>query len=134
MPEAPGSLPKQDRLRLFFDRLSQAPPASTHDEAFELIARILIHVEDEYSGISNEPTLPGKDGRMYPPSPDYIDRNDSQEGLICYRQANHSTYIAANGAILIRTRQRPHTTGEPRIEIDKPGADGKRVFDNDSSP
>jgi hypothetical protein len=61
---------KNERLMLFYQLLSDAPPVSTHDEALELITVKLNAVEDEHSGVPYNPHSFLSDGRLYPPQLD----------------------------------------------------------------
>ncbi|GGJ57471.1 hypothetical protein CDQ92_06540 [Sphingopyxis bauzanensis] len=58
------------RLDEFFRRLLAAPACGSADEAFALLGRVLIEVEDELSGIAFDAGYPFDDGRMYPPRTD----------------------------------------------------------------
>ena len=55
---------------MFFERLEAAPPASSADEALDLLAKTLNAVEDEHSGVEYNPDAWKDDGRMYPPKED----------------------------------------------------------------
>jgi hypothetical protein len=50
------SIPKAQRLVEFLRRLRWAAPASNVEEAFDLIARTLNAVEDEFSGTPFDPS------------------------------------------------------------------------------
>jgi len=63
-------LSKSKRLQKFIQRLQDAPAASSADEAFDLLAKILNAVEDEFSEVPNRPELWETDSRMYPPQED----------------------------------------------------------------
>jgi hypothetical protein len=76
---------KQARVDEFLRRLRAAPPASSHDEAMDLIARTLNEVEDELSGVAFDPALPRDDGRMYPPLPDAARNVSGHPDLVRYR-------------------------------------------------
>src|SRR5258708_35188348 len=58
------------RLAEFLRRLSEAPPANSAGEAFQLVARTLTSVEDELTDIPENPDAWQTDGRLYPPQPD----------------------------------------------------------------
>lgn len=49
-------LTKNSRLRLFYERLHSVPPAQSHWEAFSLISTTLNQIEDEHSGVANNPS------------------------------------------------------------------------------
>lgn len=106
-------------------RLKAAPPASTVDEAFNLVNAVVDAVENEMTDIPYDPAAAEQaitDGRMYGPhakfAADYRDRRD----LTRYAHTAHDTFIQANGAILIRVRK------PPTVLLSKPGADGKEVL------
>lgn len=59
---------------------------------------------------------------MYPPRPDAARAVRGHPEVTRYRSRKGNTFIRTNGAIQIQS-----TTGV--VLLDKPGADGKRVFD-----
>lgn len=109
------------RFEEFIRRLRSALPAESAEQALELISSVLNQVEDELSGIPFRPDQWQDDGRMYPPQSDSARDVEGRPDLTRYRSRNHDTWIATNGAILIRS----HDTG--RIALDKTGADGCSV-------
>lgn len=113
---------KDARLKLFYQILEAAPAASTHDEGYELICNTLNAIEDEHSGVPNNPNAWKRDGRLYPPQKDRAYAVAGFPRVIRYRSFNHETYIAANGAIEVKLV----ATG--KIDFTKPGADGKGVW------
>lgn len=106
------------RFDEFIRRMQSAMPPASAEQAFELLSTVLIEVEDELSGIPYRPARWRDDGRMYPPQPDSARAVDGRPELTRYRSRNHDTWIAKNGAILVRARD----TG--RTELDLIGADG----------
>lgn len=114
---------KRDRLRLFYDRLSSAPPASTAEEAYSLICNTLNAVEDEWSGVPNEPANWRMDGRMYPPRTERLYAVSGFPNVFRYNSFKHDTYISPHGAIEVRAV----ATG--RVEFSKAGAGGKGVWE-----
>lgn len=104
----------QEHLR----RLGEAPPASTATEARSLVERLLIEVEDELSGVPNDPTQWRNDGRMYPIQDDNWDL--AGEPWVCEAR-RHLVLIGRNGAIRIEHRR----TGA--VVLSKPGADGEEL-------
>lgn len=106
------------RFEEFIRRLRSALPAESAERALELISSVLNQVEDELSGIPFQPDQWQNDGRMYPPQADSARDVEGRPELTRYRSRNHDTWVAANGAILIRARD----TG--RTELAKAGADG----------
>jgi hypothetical protein len=122
--------PKAQRLNVFFSRLKAKEPAANHAEALALLASTLNGVEDEFSGVPYNPEEPGNDGRMYPPDDRFRYTKWECPGVRCYRQVAHATFTADNGAIAIRRRTGGELGG---IIFEKPGKDGKKVSDYDSS-
>lgn len=90
-----------ERLEEFCRRLLDAPACSSMDEAFKLLADIMIAVEDEFSGIAFDPDYPRDDGRMYPPKEDAHRRVQGRPELQRFRSRQHNTYFSEGGAILI---------------------------------
>ncbi len=121
---------KKERVILILMALGKAPAASSRDDALALIAGIFREVEDEHSGVPDEPL---NKERLYPPVAEMA-RMDGKPGLRRYRHTSHYTIIADNGAIAIRVFQRGIKDGVmtiigERTELDKPGADGRTVAD-----
>ena len=112
---------KLARLGEFLRRMTEAPAAGGADEALGLITELLDAVEDEHSGVPNDPTGPRADERMFPPIVRYHFAIEGRPDLDGYRQKAHDTIIAANGAILIRVRK------TMKIGFEKAGRDGRRV-------
>ena len=113
---------KSDRLALFYERLKDARPAGTHDEAYELLCATLNAVEDEYSGVANNPQSWQTDGRLYPPQKDRVYAVIGFTGVLRYNSFKHDTFVASNGAIEVRII----ATGA--VHFAKLGADGKGVW------
>lgn len=118
---------KKARLKLFYERLGAAPAASTHDEAFALIRTTLDAVEDEHSGVPNNPQNFQTDGRLYPPQIDSVRKVEGLPDVLRYRSSNHNTFIGSNGAIEVRQ------IDPEEGQFAKPGADGKGVWDAQNS-
>jgi hypothetical protein len=114
-------LSKKDRLKLFFQRLGEAPAASSADEALHLIAATLNAVEDQHSGVEFNPDAWVDDGRMYPPT-EINQRNSNHARLRRYRSAKHNTFLGENGSITIEDL-------DGKIFLKKAGADGSTVED-----
>jgi hypothetical protein len=89
------------RLEEFCRRLLAAPAWASKAEAFELLSRTLIEVENELSGIAFDPSFPRDDGRMYPPRDDAHRTVPGRDDLHRYRSQGHHTYFSESGAILI---------------------------------
>lgn len=126
-------LSKKDRVGLIFAALQEAPPASTRQEALELMDRIFRAVEDIHSGV---PHLPFHVDRLYPPAASMERKIEGKSWLRRYRHTNHYTLIGDNGAIQIRAFVRGLRNGvmtilDERTEFDKTGADGRRIEDMD---
>jgi hypothetical protein len=114
-------VPKAVRLQAFFRRLAEAPAAANADDAYELLAKIMTAVEDEMSGVPDDPTRWQTDGRLYPPQNDRRSEAPGRPEIRRYRSLKHITYIGPNGAIEI-------TTSKNDVVFRKPGADGKHVW------
>ena len=123
MEETPS---KAERLAEFFRRLGAASAASSGDEAYRLLCSTLDQVEDEMSGLPNQPARWLTLDRMFPPQ---TDRMTLVEGCAVTRFENlrHITYIAANGAIEIRSRRRRN--GASDVHFSKAGSDGRMLIE-----
>ena len=88
-----------------------------------MLETIMKAVEDEFSGIPEDPDSPtaGTDGRMYPPHERFAAPSRSPR-VREFKQLRHRTSFGENGAV--RT-----TTPDRTIALDLPGADGKSVGD-----
>ena len=116
---------KAKRLREFLQQLQAAPPATSADEAFDLLAQTLNDVEDEFSGVPYRPENWRTDGRLYPPQEDSRVKFPERPSLRKYRNKGHYNYIGLNGSIRIETT-------EAEILLDKPGQDGRRTHELDA--
>jgi hypothetical protein len=114
---------KDARLQLFYQRLQAAPAASTHDESYALLCDTLNAVEDEHSGVPNNPSNWQTDGRLYPPQTDMVYAVDGFPGVRRYNSFKHDTYIASNGAIEVKI------IASNVVDFTKPGANGKGVWE-----
>jgi hypothetical protein len=113
---------KFERLAEFLRRLGDAEPATSLNEARELIASILKAVEDEMTDIPYDPPAWETDQRLYPPHDDAEREVSGHPCIRRYRSLGHNTYIGANGAIEVRV-------GAKQVIFAKPGADGKEVWE-----
>jgi hypothetical protein len=124
MAETPS---KDERLKEFFQRLASLQPASTFEEAYLQLCKTLDQVEDEMSGLPNEPERWMTLDRMFPPQPD---RMSSVAGCDVKRFDNlrHITYISGNGAIEIRSKRLKGKTADTHLS--KIAADGRSVIES----
>jgi hypothetical protein len=107
----------QERLAIYFERLKAAPPATSAQEAIELINKTLDEVEDEYSGIPKNPNPSLKfDGRMYPVQSDFIRPNPNDEDGYILRTRGHEIYVYKDGRILIIVRPDRPNGGQVILE------------------
>lgn len=118
-------VPKAERLREFYRRLMEAPAAATRDEALSQLASILDAVEDELTGIPNDPGNWRYDNRIYPPQQDSMRGVIGHPGVAQFRSVKHRTNVGANGSIEI-------VLLDGTIELRKAGADGRGVWELDS--
>ena len=117
-----ATLPKNQRLAICCERLFRSPPFCSCEEAYLAVSTTLTAVEDEFSGIPNNPSAWQTDGRLYPPQQDTKRAVPQSRAVFRYRSVAHNTFIAKNGSIRIET-----ITGD--VLLNKPGADGLAVAD-----
>ena len=110
---------------MFLQRLEAAPPAKSADEAFDLLARTLNAVEDEFSGVPYRPEHWRTDGRMYPPHEESRVKCPERPSLRKYRSKGHYDFIGRNGSIRVETL-------DAEVLLDKPGQDGRTAHELDS--
>jgi DNA-binding phage protein len=79
------------------------PSATTTDGVLNLLARVIRQIEDQHSGVENNPDAWKDDGRMYPPQEDNWRGVPDRPSLRRYRSAKHNTFIGLNGSIRIQT-------------------------------
>jgi hypothetical protein len=118
-------LSRRARLAEILRRLAVAAPFATGAEALAVLHQIVRDVEDEYSGIPEDPNAhlaTTSDGRMYGPHDRFEFRSGSPR-IRAWGQTGHRTFIGDNGAMRIDRR------ADDSSEIELPGADGKTVTD-----
>lgn len=115
------------RLEEFCRRLKALPVARNFDEAWKQIAETLNRVEDEMSGIANNPATWETDGRFYPPQFDREYSFDQYHRVRRFRTVKHNILIGGNGAIQIRVENMNPLEGD--LILSKAGGDGKEVLD-----
>ena len=118
-------VPKRDRLAELYRRLAQVPRAATLDEALRMLTDILDRVEDELTGIPNDPCSWRYDERIYPPQRDSMRAVQGHPDVARFRSVGHNPFIGTNGAIEI-------VSLDVTIGLRKTGADGRGVWDQDS--
>lgn len=120
------AIPKAARLEELWRRLRALPNARNFDEAWTQLGRTLDEVEDELSGITNNPSAWATDGRLYPPQLDHEYRFDLRHRVRRFRTVGHNVFIGENGAIQIRLWAPDPLEG--KILFSKAGADGIEVM------
>ena len=111
----------QERLDQILRRVQGAAPWASLLGARGGLEQIIKDVEDEFSGIPENPdsTTAGTDGRIYPPHDQFEIPSDSPR-IRTFKQRRHRTSFGDNGAIRI---SRP----DGSIVLDLAGADGKTI-------
>ena len=117
-------VPRRERLVEFFRRLSATPSAATFDGALQQVVTIMNAVEDELRGVPNIPANWREDGRMYPPQMDHMRPVPGHPRVTRFRTAGHNVFVGENGSLQI-------VTLDGTVEIEKPGADGRGVWELD---
>ena len=120
------SISKRDRLVLIYERLAEAELSSSGHEGFDLLSRIIDAVEDEFTDIPNVPANYQFDGRIYPPQRDNRRVAPGHANVIRYRTVAHNVFVGSNGALEIQVAK------SGTAEFEKPGRDGRRVWDLNS--
>lgn len=112
---------QKHRLALFLAELEQAPAAHDVASARALLEDIMNRIEEAHSGVPYDPEKWMTDDRMYPPHDDF-EQPCPLAGAVLFHSLGHAIWFAANGAIRIEGRRR---SNRGRVDLDKPGADGK---------
>ena len=112
---------KGQRIAELVRRLEAAPAAGNAEDALRLVTMVLEEIEDQHSGVPNDPSSPMADERIWPPIAKYHFAIEGKPYLDGYRQRGHETIIGANSAIFIRTRR------DARVILNKTGQDGRKV-------
>lgn len=94
------------RLDLFFQRLKDAPPAASAEEAMRLVGRLIEEVEDEFCPLPREEPPPvGFTGRMYAPREDRM-RRILPQGTLVADTRHHKVFCQPTGEITIQRKSR----------------------------
>ena len=115
---------KRERIDEFMKRLTSAAPFENDAEALVGMARVMREVEDQLSGIPENPLAAlttSTDGRMYPPDERFEIRSSNDQVRV-FKQLRHRTYIGKNGAVEIT-----NTSGT--VALDLAGADDLTISD-----
>lgn len=115
-------LSKPERISELFKRLKSASPFSSGDDVLAKLAALIRAVEDEHSGVPENPSAADSlvtDGRMYPPHPNH-ERETGNIRVRKFRQRRHVTLIGENGAIRVETL-------DGAVALDLAGSDGKYI-------
>ncbi|MBF9149411.1 hypothetical protein [Novosphingobium jiangmenense] len=114
---------RSERFQLFLDELMSATAVASIEEAKLLLEQTLVRIENEHSGVPDNPDGWQNDGRMYPPKEDRR-RSISNEVVAVYDSRGHRISFGHNGSIRIEIRR---GLGKGTIVLDKPGQDGKTL-------
>ena len=115
--------PQSVRLQEFFARLGRCLPFTSSEEAYDGLVSILEAVEDELTGIPNNPQNWKTDGRLYPPQRDNWFEVPGRSDITRMRTKAHNVFIGSNGAIEIRTVK------TSIVVFSKSGSDGRKVWE-----
>jgi hypothetical protein len=114
---------KRERLDEILRRLRGAHPFADGGVARMTLEEVMRGVEDEMSGIPENPNsaIAPRDGRMYPPD-DQFEIESGSPFVRTFKQTRHRTSFGVNGSVLI-------VTSDGTVECDLPGLDGKKLVD-----
>lgn len=121
----PSIPPRSVRLLEFFVRLERYRPFESFEDAYQSLVSILDAMEDELTGIPNQPSNHEWDGRLYPPQKDNWHPVAGFPHVTRMRTKYHNVFIAKNGAMEIQIA----TSGT--VMLSKAGADGRKVWDHE---
>jgi len=110
-------------MQEFFARLGRHSPFASFEEAYKGLVFTLEAVEDELTGIENNPDNWRVDGRLYPPQRDHWSLEDGYPRVTRMRAKGHYIFIATNGAIEIWDKR------NEVLVLSKAGLDGRKVWD-----
>jgi hypothetical protein len=114
----------RERLEEVMRRICAAAPFGDGAHAQTAMEEIMRMVEDEFSGIRENPDAHlalTTDGRMYPPHANNAIPSGSAH-IRAFRQKGHRTFIGDNGALRIERL-------DGVAEIDLAGIDGRKIAD-----
>jgi hypothetical protein len=77
---------KGERVAELVHRLEDSPPATSADEALARVTAVLDEIEDQHSGVPNDPTSAMADERIWPPIAKYHFEIPGRPDLDGYRQ------------------------------------------------
>jgi hypothetical protein len=117
--------PRYVRLQEFFSRLELCGPFESFEEAYQRLVSLLEAVEDELTGIPNQPSNYLWDGRLYPPQKDNWHPVPGFPAVTRMRTTRHNIFIATNGALEIRLAR------SDVVVFSRAGADGRKVWDDE---
>jgi hypothetical protein len=123
MPRNPNEdiPPKEERLAEFFRRLERATSASSFEEGYAQLCTILNEVEDELTGLPNDPQRWRTLGRLFPPQRDRMSTIEGTE-VKRFDSRRHVTFVGPNGAIEVRLSNNPGA-----VVFSKSGSDGRSI-------
>jgi hypothetical protein len=106
---------KEQRVAEYLRRLEVSPAQGSFAEARTLIDTTLDAVENELCPIG--------EARMGPPRDDNRRSVPGFPDVTRFRTTGHNVFIENNGAIRIEE------VADKKVVLDKPGSDGRKVFD-----
>jgi hypothetical protein len=115
---------RRERFEEMMRRMRELAPFSDGDRARAVLEGVMRAVEDQCSGIPENPDAHlarTSDGRMYPPHDKYEISSGSAH-IRAFRQIGHRTFFGDNGALLIERL-------DGTAELDLSGTDGKKITD-----